>query len=94
MFERDVVTTPIFGTEKACAASIEPAVARGCRAAARRRRGFDGLSVVRDEPDREGVAVSKKRRAALRRELMMHALFAVVFASVSVLLARLIWEAM
>jgi hypothetical protein len=40
------------------------------------------------------MAMSEKRRTAWRRGLVMDALFAVVFASVFVLLARLLWQAM
>jgi hypothetical protein len=43
------------------------------------------------QPSRQRMAMSKKRRAAWRRGLIMDALFAVVFASVIVLLAHLLW---
>jgi hypothetical protein len=44
------------------------------------------------EFDWEGMAVSQRRREALRRQLILDAVFSIVFASVIVVFANVLWR--
>jgi uncharacterized membrane protein YagU involved in acid resistance len=54
---------------------------------------LEGTAAKR-KPDRKAVAMSRKRRVAWRQGLVLDAVFAIVFASVFVLLAKLLWRMM